>query len=141
MNTETTIDTWKSEFTEKASKLNINGMHYFLGWLIRAGIQDRNIMAEFERLLHEAETDSKLRHWFKQAPEPCPDEISGDVVSIPSLGNNQESAVYELDTPPIAAVQTQGEIESNESRYKQKANRLWKFSEAMLNRFSRRHAA
>ena len=45
-------NTSNCELSERASRLNENGAHYFIAWLISAGRNKPEIRAEFERGLH-----------------------------------------------------------------------------------------
>ena len=52
---------------ERASGLNEIGAHYFVGWLISAGFQRPEVMAEIEWVLEDMETSPELHHcWMKE---------------------------------------------------------------------------
>lgn len=57
-----TDDDWKSDLAERARRLNSNGAHYFVGWLLSAGFQKPEIMAAIEHTLRELETNPSLQH-------------------------------------------------------------------------------
>ena len=61
-----TKGTWNSQLSERASKLTEKGAHYFIGWLIRAGMDNPEVMAEFLRALKKVETDPSLRDCLKE---------------------------------------------------------------------------
>ena len=58
-NTDTT---WITNLGARAAGLNELGEHYFAGWLISAGFQKPDVMAEIEALLKVMETDPALQY-------------------------------------------------------------------------------
>lgn len=84
---------------ERASALNEIGAHYFVGWLISAGFQRPEVMAEIEWVLEDMETSPDLLHcWMKEdavavlaeastgsIPQPEPEAQSVTCVSAPCL--------------------------------------------------------
>lgn len=65
--------TWNTQVAEmnrlsqRAAKLSERGAHYFVGWLIGAGVQKPAMMAEFEKVLTRLENDLELRHCWRDA--------------------------------------------------------------------------
>ena len=63
---------WSSKVNEmnllsqRAAKLSERGAHYFVGWLIGAGMQNPAMAAEFEKVLHRLETDPLLRYCWRE---------------------------------------------------------------------------
>ena len=53
--------------SQRAAKLSERGAHYFVGWLIGAGIQKPAMMAEFEKVLARLEVAPELRHCWRDA--------------------------------------------------------------------------
>lgn len=84
---------------ERASGLNEIGAHYFVGWLISAGFQRPEVMAEIEWVLEDMETSPDLLHcWMKEdavavlaeastgsIPQPEPEAQSVPCVNAPCL--------------------------------------------------------
>jgi hypothetical protein len=70
MTNKTTTDTFASDLIERASKLNENGAHYFVGWLISAGMQRPEVMTELERVLREFETAPNPQDCFAAEAKP-----------------------------------------------------------------------
>lgn len=62
--TTTTCDANQRDFIARASKLNENGAHYLVGWLISAGTQRPDVTAELDRVLREFETEPALQDCF-----------------------------------------------------------------------------
>lgn len=56
-----------NQMLERFSKLNVGGMHYFIGRLIGSGMGKPVLMLEIERAMQRLETDSHLRKGWKAA--------------------------------------------------------------------------
>ena len=68
MSDETTDRTLRfNQMLERFSKLNVGGMHYFIGRLIGSGMGKPVLMLEIERAMQRLETDSHLRKGWKAA--------------------------------------------------------------------------
>ena len=63
---------WGEQMTEmkrlsqRAAKLSERGAHYFVGWLIGAGMHKPAMMAEFEKVLTRLENDPELSHCWRE---------------------------------------------------------------------------
>lgn len=63
---------WVQQMTEmkrlsqRAAKLSERGAHYFVGWLIGAGMYKPAMMAEFEKVLTRLEKDPELSHCWRE---------------------------------------------------------------------------
>ena len=83
--------TWNGQMAEmerlsqRAAKLSERGAHYFVGWLIGAGMHKPAMMAEFEKVLTRLENDPELRHCWRdcsnEAVAAAPVEAAVDVAS------------------------------------------------------------
>jgi hypothetical protein len=71
-----TRQTWNSEHSQRACKLSERGAHYFVGWLIGAGMDKPEIAEVFEEVLAKMETDPTLRYCWR-------DGASMDAVATP----------------------------------------------------------
>jgi hypothetical protein len=56
-----------NQVLERFSKLNVGGMHYFIGRLIGSGMEKPVLKTEIERAMQRLETDSHLRKGWKAA--------------------------------------------------------------------------
>jgi hypothetical protein len=81
--------------SQRAAKLSERGAHYFVGWLIGAGMHKPAMMAEFEKVLTRLENDPELRHCWRdctsEAAAAAPVETALDVAS--STVSDEKSAV------------------------------------------------
>lgn len=75
-----------NRLSQRAAKLSERGAHYFVGWLIGAGMQKPAMMAEFENVLARLEVDPKLRHCWRDGAKmdvaAAPAEASIAAMSI-----------------------------------------------------------
>jgi hypothetical protein len=103
--TTTTDDADKRDFIARASKLNENGAHYLVGWLISAGTQRPDVMTELERVLHEFETEPALQDCFAAEAKgsKTPREIEK---SAPRPEKEKPAVNCETEPRPLAAVPT-----------------------------------
>ncbi len=67
----TTMDAFgSSELRERTAGLNVNGMHYLIGWVVSAGFQKPDVFAELEFVLDELQTAPDLQHcWIGGAED------------------------------------------------------------------------
>lgn len=84
-----------NRLSQRAAKLSERGAHYFVGWLIGAGMQKPAMMAEFEKVLARLEVDPELRHCWR--------ELSN--LETPAAAS--ASAVLEAESIPAAATEAQ----------------------------------
>lgn len=74
----------RAELHERASDLNEIGAHYFIGWLISAGFQRPEVMAEIEWVLEDMETGPELRHcWMKEDAMAVLTDASAECIPEP----------------------------------------------------------
>ena len=92
---------------ERASGLNEIGAHYFVGWLISAGFQRPEVMAELECVLEDMETDPNLQHcWMKEdavavlpdAASECVPQAQPEAQPVPCA--DAPRLVADLSAPP-----------------------------------------
>jgi len=68
MSEETTNRTQQfNQVLQRFSKLNVGGMHYFIGRLIGGATDKPALTQEIERVLQRLETDSNLKRCWKAA--------------------------------------------------------------------------
>lgn len=73
-----------ADLNKRTSGLNEIGAHYFVGWLISAGFQRPEVMAELEWVLEDMETDPNLRHcWMKEEAKAGPLNAATECVAAP----------------------------------------------------------
>jgi len=58
---------WNSQLSQRAAKLSERGAHYFVGWLIGTGMDKPEIATEFEKVLHQLESDPKLQYCWRES--------------------------------------------------------------------------
>jgi hypothetical protein len=136
--TPTTTDAWKIKASERASTLNSNGAHYFLGWLISAGTYNPEIMSELMRVLHAFESDHDLRHWFKEAPDAGTVAIRATEESAPPPKNEHQSAPVAINSRIVSASQTLDGPADSDARQERQTSGLRQFTAKILDRFSKK---
>ena len=64
----TTEEPWDEQVRARTSRLNANGAHYLIGWLVSAGFQRTEVMAELDWLMDDMETSPEFQHcWMREA--------------------------------------------------------------------------
>lgn len=101
--TTTTGDANKRDFIARASKLNENGAHYLVGWLISAGTQRPDVMTELDRVLQEFETEPALQDCFA-AETKGRKTLRPIEESAPRLEEEKQVVSCETAPRPLAAV-------------------------------------
>lgn len=62
--------TWSQQLSARASMLTEKGAHSFVGWLIRAGVGNPEMLGEYERALNKVERDPNLQYCRKDGQRP-----------------------------------------------------------------------
>ena len=117
--------TWSSQMNEmdrlsrRAAKLSERGAHYFVGWLIGAGMQKPEMSAEFEKVLHRLENDPDLRHCWRECGNADADATPVEQLTLPIFSETplatghvaavtNETPAVEIQTPAILTEERPG---------------------------------
>ncbi len=96
------------QLSQRAAKLSERGAHYFVGWLIGAGMHKPAMMAEFEKVMTRLENDPELSHCWRE---------SSSLETTAAAATASESAVVLAESSPAMerAVATEVQAVSTES--------------------------
>ena len=96
---KTTNRNWNGQLSQRAAKLSERGAHYFVGWLIGAGMDKPEITAEFEKVLRQIETDPKLRYCWREGDQTGDIPLSAEPATF-SIFKGQPDAPNEAAPSP-----------------------------------------
>ncbi len=103
--------------SQRAAKLSERGAHYFVGWLIGAGMHKPAMMAEFEKVLARLEKDPELSHCWRESSNvetPAVAAIACEVVQAESMQKIEVAIAPEVQA--VSAENLEATIEkSNEA--------------------------
>lgn len=108
-----TNGTGRGDLSERAANLTETGAHYFIGWLISAGMHKPEIKAALDHVLAEFETDPGLRYCWKgtestsvetvAAVESETSDVSSEQVPVLCEKNPDPAPTERERHPPLAA--------------------------------------
>lgn len=91
-----------NRLSQRATKLSERGAHYFVGWLIGAGMQKPAMMAEFEKVLARLESDPKLSHCWRGNNEVVAEAPAEAAVAAMSIATSEENPAVATEVSPEA---------------------------------------